>query len=69
MATANPEGIEPDLAQKARGAGLGLSAGGGSACVYLSSDGWSGRIKGVEIDRMLEAAPSIFGAADRQASR
>ncbi len=66
-ASSDPDGIEPDLAQKARGAGLGLSAGGGSACVYLSSDGWGGRIKGVDIDRMLEAAPAIFNAADRQA--
>jgi hypothetical protein len=68
LASGDPPGIDPDLAQKARGAGLGLSTGGGSICVYLSSDGWSGRIPGRDIDRMIEAAPAIFNAADRQAS-
>lgn len=67
LAAQAAEGIGPDLAQKARGAGVGLSAGGGAACVYLSSDGWTGRIKGVEIDRMLDAAPAIFNAIDREA--
>jgi hypothetical protein len=68
LATGVPPGIDPDLAQKARGAGLGLSTGGGSACVYLTSDGWSGRIPGREIDRMIEASTAIFKAADRQAA-
>jgi hypothetical protein len=67
LAAGSAPGIDPDLAQKARGARLGLSAGGGSVCVYLTSDGWSGRIPGREIDRMLEAAPATFNAADRQA--
>lgn len=67
LAAGSAPGVDPDLAQKARSAGVGLSAGGGAACVYLTSDGWSGRISGKEIERMLEAAPAIFNAADRQA--
>ncbi|MBN8868390.1 MAG: hypothetical protein J0H66_00750 [Solirubrobacterales bacterium] len=69
LASEDPPGIDADLAQKARGAGLGLSTGGGAICVYVSSDGWSGRIPGLDIDRMIEAAPAIFNAADRQASQ
>ena len=67
LAVVSASGVDPDLARKARDARVGISAGGGAACVYLSSDGWSGRIKGVEIDHMLAAAPAIFNAADRQA--
>lgn len=68
LAVADAEGIDPDLARAARAERVGISAGGGSVCLYLTSDGWSGRIGGADIDRLLAAAPEILAAADRQAT-
>lgn len=68
LAAADGSGLDPELGRLAGEAGVGVSAGGGSACIYLTSDGWSGRIGGTEIDRMLEAAPALFDRIDRMTS-
>jgi len=68
LATGGGEDLDPGLARLAAEHDVGISAGGGAACVYLTSDGWSGTIKGAEIDRMLAVAPSVFDRMDRNPS-
>ena len=59
------DGLDPELVRLVEEAGVAASAGGGSACVYLSSDGWSGTLKGSSIDGLLAAAPGIFDRIER----
>lgn len=65
LAAGGEAGLDPELVRLSDEAGVGVSAGGGSACIYLTSDGWSGTVGGTEIDRMLAAAPAILERIDR----
>lgn len=65
LATAAAPGLPEAAVGVARDHDFGISTGGGSAVVYVTSTGWGGRPSGQRVDELLATSQSVFEALER----